>query len=71
MDKLDTLIKVYDSTGFIISIREFMLERGEIAGEMKKVAKKSKGKAARLVAENIIDYITYDIKKKEFTFNAI
>ena len=64
---MDTLIKVYDSTGFLLSIFEFMLERGEIAGEMKKVAKKYKGKAA----DNMIDHITYDIKKKEFAFNAI
>lgn len=68
---MDTLIKVYDSTGFVLSIFEFILERGEIAGEMYKIAKKYKGKAARLVADNMVDHITYDMNKKEFTFNAI
>lgn len=67
---MDTLIKIYDSKRNLLGIREVIADRNEIASEMKKVAKKFKG-AAFLWAENMIDKISYDIKKKEFTYNAI
>lgn len=65
---MDTLVFVYGKDKNLITIREILVERNDVPNEMKKIAKEFK-KASFLRAENYMDRINYNIKKKEFTFN--
>lgn len=68
---MDTLVFIYGKDNNLIKIREICAERADLPEEMKKIAKEFKKNAFLLVAENSIDKISYNLKKKEFIFNAI